>query len=72
MGVCTCLFGAGGRVGVYLQQCEPNSGCKNFKQIKIKSKSKVSTVWDEHDHDENVLRESNTNQIKTNKPSNIR
>ena len=30
---------------VYLQHCEPKSGCKNVEK-------KVFTVWDEHD--ENV------------------
>ena len=29
LGVCTCIFVAGGSVSVYLQHCEPNSGCKN-------------------------------------------
>ena len=26
------LFGAGGSVSVYLQHCEPNSGCKNLEK----------------------------------------
>ena len=30
-GVSTCIFGARASVSVYLQQCEPHSGCNNLE-----------------------------------------
>ena len=30
LGVCTCIFGAGGSVSMNLQHGEPSSGCKNL------------------------------------------
>ena len=51
LGVCTCVFGAGGSVIMYLQHCEPNSRCRNSEE------EKVSKMWDEHHG--NVLTESN-------------
>ncbi len=41
LGVCTWIFGAGGSVSVYLQHCEPYSGCKNLE----KSIYSVGWTW---------------------------